>query len=36
MFELTLQDSEVRVAEEKHYRLVPASDLSQTAIRDYR
>lgn len=36
MFELTLQDSEVRVAEEKHYRLVPAADISQTAIRDYR
>lgn len=36
MFELTFQGDEVKVVEEKHYRLVPASDLSQSAIRDYR
>lgn len=36
MFELTLQDNEVKVVEEKHYRLVPANELSQSAIRDYR
>lgn len=36
MFELVLQGSEVKVVEEKHYRLVPAADLNQTAIRDYR
>lgn len=36
MFELTLQDDEVRVAEERHYRLVPASKLDKDAIRSYR
>jgi hypothetical protein len=36
MFELKLQDEDVRVAEERHYRLVPASELDQKAIREYR
>ena len=36
LFELTLQDDEIRVAEERHYRLVPAGELDQNAIRDYR
>jgi hypothetical protein len=36
LFELTLQDSEVRVVQERHYRLLPASELDQTAIRAYR
>jgi hypothetical protein len=36
LFELTMQDSEVRVVQERHYRLVPASELDQTAIRNYR
>jgi|JI10StandDraft_1071094.scaffolds.fasta_scaffold05103_11 hypothetical protein len=36
MFELTVEDDEVKVVEEKHYRLVPASDLDRAAIRDYR
>ena len=36
MFELTLQDGEVRVVQERHYRLSPASDLDQAAIKDYR
>jgi hypothetical protein len=36
LFELMLQDGEVRVAEERHYRLVPADQLDQEAIRDYR
>jgi hypothetical protein len=36
LFELTLQDSEVRVVQERHYRLLPASELDQTAIRNYR
>lgn len=36
LFELTLQDDEVKVVEERHYRLVPASDLDPTAIRAYR
>ena len=36
LFELTLQDDEIKVVEERHYRLVPAKKLNQQAIRDYR
>lgn len=36
LFELALQDDEVRVADERHYQLVPAAQLDQRAIRDYR
>ncbi len=36
LFELALQDDEIRVVEERHYKLVPASDLDQKAIRSYR
>lgn len=36
LFELTLQNDEIKVVEERHYRLVPAKDLDQAAIRDYR
>lgn len=36
MFELATQGDEVRVAEEKHYRLVPASELDRNAISSYR
>lgn len=36
LFELTLQDDEIKVVEERHYRLVPAMKLNQDAIRDYR
>lgn len=36
LFELTLQDDEVKVVEERHYKLAPASELDQAAIRDYR
>lgn len=36
LFELTLQDDEIKVVEERHYRLVPAKDLDRDAIRDYR
>ena len=36
LFELTLQDDEVKIVEERHYRLVPATDLDKDAIRDYR
>jgi hypothetical protein len=36
LFELTLQDDEIKVVEERHYRLVPAKELDQDAIRDYR
>ena len=36
LFELTLQDDEMRVVEERHYRLVPADRLDPNAVRDYR
>ena len=36
LFELTLQDDELRVVEERHYRLVPASELDHVAVRSYR
>lgn len=36
LFELTLTDDDIKVVDERHYRLVPASDLDQDAIRDYR
>lgn len=36
LFELTLQNDEIRVVEERHYRLVPAKMLNKEAIRDYR
>ena len=36
LFELALADGEVRVVEERHYRLVPAAKLDQSAIRNYR
>jgi hypothetical protein len=36
LFELTLQDGDVRVVEERHYKLTPASDLDSEAIRNYR
>jgi hypothetical protein len=36
LFELTLQDDEIKIVEERHYRLVPASDLDDKAIRTYR
>lgn len=35
LFELTLQDDEIRVAQERHYRLVPAHELDASAIRAY-
>ena len=36
LFELTLQDEEVKVVEERHYQLVPAEKLDSAAIRGYR
>ena len=36
MFELVLQKDEIKVAEERHYRLVPAVDLDADAVRKYR
>lgn len=36
LFELTIQNEEIKVVEERHYKLVPAKKLDQNAIRDYR
>ncbi|RYD85444.1 MAG: endonuclease [Verrucomicrobiaceae bacterium] len=36
LFELTLNDGQVKVVEERHYKLVSAADLDPKAIRDYR
>lgn len=36
LFELALENNEIKVVEERHYRLVPASDLDKDAIRSYR
>lgn len=36
MFELTLQKGSVKVVDERHYSLLPAAELDQTAIRTYR
>lgn len=36
MFELALVDDEIKVVEERHYKLVPADDLDQSAVKNYR
>jgi hypothetical protein len=36
LFELTIQEGEIKLVEERHYRLVRAKDLNQSAIRNYR
>jgi hypothetical protein len=36
LFELTVQDDEVKVVEERHYKLVPADKIDPKAIRNYR
>ncbi len=36
LFELTLDDGQVKVVDERHYRLVPADRLDQEAVRTYR
>ena len=36
LFELTLGDGEVKVVEERHYKLVPADQLDAKAIRNYK
>jgi hypothetical protein len=36
MFELTLEDGMVKVAEERHYRLVPASEITPEDLASYR
>lgn len=35
LFELTLQDDEIKVVDERHYHLVPANKLNKDAISDY-
>jgi hypothetical protein len=36
MFELTVQDNDIKVVGERHYKLVPKDDLDRDAIRAYR
>lgn len=36
VFELTVVDEQVRVVEERHYKLVPAKNLDEKEIRQYR
>src|SRR4051794_343530 len=36
LFELTIADAQVKVVEERHYRLVDAKELNAAAVRDYR
>lgn len=36
MFELTLLGDELKIADERHYKLVPASELNSEAIRNYK
>lgn len=36
MFELVLHGDEIKVAEERHYRLTPAAELDHAAVRTYR
>ncbi len=36
LFELSLQDDEIRVVDERHYKLVPATTLDRLSIRNYR
>jgi hypothetical protein len=36
LFELGLQDEQVRILEERHYRLIPSDQIDAAAIRRYR
>ncbi|MEM5371013.1 hypothetical protein V4C53_33940 [Paraburkholderia azotifigens] len=36
LFELTIEEDEIRVVEERHYKLVPASELDKAEISAYR
>jgi hypothetical protein len=36
LLELVIEDGEIKVVEERHYKLVPADQLDATAIRNYR
>ncbi|MCC5808525.1 MAG: hypothetical protein JJU00_19515 [Opitutales bacterium] len=35
VFELTIEEDEIRIVEEKHYRLVPSSEISAKDLRLY-
>ena len=35
MFELTMQNGEIRVVDEKHYRLLPSDQISQEDLQSY-
>lgn len=35
LFDLTIQAEEVKIVDERHYRLIPATELDQAAIRAY-
>ena len=36
MFELAIQDEEIKVVDEKHYKLLPASEISKSDLETYR
>jgi hypothetical protein len=36
MFELTIYEGEVRIVQEKHYKFVPADQISATDLQNYR
>ena len=36
VFELLIQDEQVKVVDEKHYKLVPASEISKKDLEIYR
>lgn len=36
MFELDVQDDQIKVIEERHYKLLPASEIDRATVRDYR
>lgn len=36
LFELTIEDDEIKVVEERHYKLVPASELDRAEVSTYR
>lgn len=36
LFELTVENDQVKVVEERHYRLIPADQIDDSAIRTYR
>jgi hypothetical protein len=36
MFELAIEDGQVRIVQEKHYKFVPADQISETDLQNYR